>query len=484
MVAVLSGATHVQILPAVKACQTYLSSHLTLHNCVELEQIAELFSLKELQRVIRCFICQHWEEFSKMPAFLSLSLPQLEGILHSDFPVYCSEVEVLRALLVWVSHDPKERASSIPLVFSLVNPLPEHLLPAVFEQALVLPEVESVVAAYPQLKSLLSSLGAQDVKSVSGVINTRGYFETVLLVGGFRQDSHSEASNSVMYFDADSQTLVPYTNIPHVKQADFGVEVLENCLYVVGGCSNEDFLEVTHPFGFCFDPTSGEWTRLPPMSQERCRFYLGKLGDFLYAVGGEVDNSQLLASCEKFDRHQLKWAPIASLPSCRSELAGTSLGGKLYVSGGMQDQQERTQSQLWCYHPDTDTWHNLAPMIEPRADHTMFTYRNRIYVIGGWCESGNDRTAVTSVDCYDPETNRWQTVQQMKVGRRYCTCTLFQDRVYVIGGGREDGGQLDKCREVEVLDLDTMQWLPDTVSLPPIWEHSTVSLHLPSVAVQ
>ena len=42
----------------------------------------------------------------------------------------------------------------------------------------------------------------------------------------------------------------PLTRIPHVECCNFGCAVLQNQLYVVGGCFNQDLQENIHPFGF------------------------------------------------------------------------------------------------------------------------------------------------------------------------------------------------------------------------------------------
>ena len=43
----------------------------------------------------------------------------------------------------------------------------------------------------------------------------------------------------------------PLTRIPHVECCNFGCAVLQNQLYVVGGCfNNQDLQENVHPFGF------------------------------------------------------------------------------------------------------------------------------------------------------------------------------------------------------------------------------------------
>jgi hypothetical protein len=217
------------------------------------------------------------------------------------------------------------------------------------------------------------------------------------------------------------------------------------------------------------------------MSQERCRFYLGSIGSLLYAVGGEVDNSQMLASCEMFDPQRVAWSSFAPLPRSRSELAGCTVGGKLYVSGGESSEGmvEQIHNEVWCYDPAANAWSTKSPMLTARADHSMVAHHNKVFVLGGWNLSDGERVPVTSVDCYDVEANTWQTVQHMKTPRRYSSCTLLEGRVYVVGGGWEAGVRVREWREVDVLDLDTLQWQNDVVSLPTIWEHSAVAIHLP-----
>ena len=123
--------------------------------------------------------------------------------------------------------------------------------------------------------------------------------------------------------------------MPHIECCNFGVAVLHNLLYILGGCFSqvtivtmmlamikaissrrilsETFLhqgeggveETIHPFGFCYNPRLGKWsttgqlvfppTRTEPdcynasagtMVRERCRFSLTECGGKLYAIGG------------------------------------------------------------------------------------------------------------------------------------------------------------------------------------------------------
>ncbi|KAK7474845.1 hypothetical protein BaRGS_00033917 [Batillaria attramentaria] len=482
VVAVLSGATHVQILPAVAACESYLCANLCLDNCLEVAKMAELYCLNRLQQYVHCFICKHWTQFTMTVDFMHMPVQLLASVLKSEYPVNCVEVEVLTAVLSWVDFDLSERTVSLPGLLQHV--LLGNLQPAELQSVLESCLYQRVVSADPALESCLTRHYNPDELSVKvpGVLNKRGYFEALLVAGGFNVDAGM--NNDVMYLDPDCQKLMPLTRIPHVDQCDFGMTVLDNQVYVLGGCFNDQMQEVPHPFGFCFNPDTMCWTSLPPMAHERCRFYLGALNGQLYAIGGEVDTSQSATPdtslCEVYDPLAVKWSHIASLPTNRAQLAGTSCRGKLYVSGGTQDGMETACNQLWCYDPDVDQWSECAAMLTPRADHCMFTYNNHIYAMGGWSRMSDSgrRAATMSVDRYDIDNDTWETVQQMKQPRVYATSTLFQGHAYVVGGW--NGGLYEqKCDSADILDLTTMQWLPDGLPMPQIWEHSSVSVHLP-----
>lgn len=68
------------------------------------------------------------------------------------------------------------------------------------------------------------------------LINSRGMELAVIKVGGFGLGG---ITNEVTYFLASSGKWRHLTSIPHVEQCNFGTAVLENELYVVGGCFNQ-----------------------------------------------------------------------------------------------------------------------------------------------------------------------------------------------------------------------------------------------------
>ena len=110
------------------------------------------------------------------------------------------------------------------------------------------------------------------------------FFSLLKQVGGFGPHG---ITNQIAYF-SPQKTWLPLTTIPHIECTNFGCTVLQNTLYVIGGCFNQTEAALTehvHPFGFSYNPRQNVWSRISPMNRERCRFTLTAVNDKLVAIG-------------------------------------------------------------------------------------------------------------------------------------------------------------------------------------------------------
>jgi kelch-like protein 26 len=105
----------------------------------------------------------------------------------------------------------------------------------------------------------------------NALVNSRGMELAVVKVGGL---GIGGITNEITYFLPSNGKWKRLTTIPHVEQCNFGTAVLDNELYVVGGCFNQSLQENIHPFGFRYSPLYNKWTTMAPMRRERCRFSL------------------------------------------------------------------------------------------------------------------------------------------------------------------------------------------------------------------
>lgn len=101
---VLEAASHVQMEAVIQACSNYLQSQIDIENCVDVATIAEIYSLGQLRMKVYRFMSEHLMEFSNSDEFYRLTPLQLESLLACDFPVDCSEADVLRIVLAWFFH--------------------------------------------------------------------------------------------------------------------------------------------------------------------------------------------------------------------------------------------------------------------------------------------------------------------------------------------------------------------------------------------
>jgi kelch-like protein 20 len=101
-------------------------------------------------------------------------------------------------------------------------------------------------------------------------------------------------------------------------------------LFAVGGwCSGDAIASVER-----YDPQTGEWKMVSPMSKRRCGVGVAVLNDLLYAVGGH-DGQSYLNSIERYDPQTNQWSSdVAPTSSCRTSVGVAVLDGFLYAVGG------------------------------------------------------------------------------------------------------------------------------------------------------
>ncbi|KAK2145290.1 hypothetical protein LSH36_690g04040 [Paralvinella palmiformis] len=483
---VLGAASHLQIQPLVEACSRYLEHHLDLENCVDILNIADTYSLAHLQQVVYCYMGQNLDKLACLLEFQNVSGTQLRYFLRGDFPINCPEIEVLQAIISWLQFDPARRVAEAAATLDCVHY--HDIQCSELRKLLKMPVCKELARRYPHVVRTLRAKAYRCGKAnarrchrrrdeVSCLVNPRGFEKAIVNAGGFQ--AHKGLTNELTYLHLSTGRWRKLTSIPHVEQCDFGIAVLDNELYVVGGCFNQSLQEHIHPFGFKYDPRADKWTTIAPMCQERCRFYLGVAGGFLYALGGVGEQEGVMeCSCEKYDPRTDFWLPAAALPSPRMQHAGADYLDVIYISGGL-DMLDRTYDDLIVYDGGQNGWETRAGLLVPRADHCMTAHGDRLYVAGGWYEDlAGNRVIVDVIDCYCCLTDQWHHLTQLPTPRYHASTTVINDVLYVIGGF--GAGQYNRAsRKIETYDLETSQWVEHDEYPVEIWEHVSCKLYVP-----
>ena len=324
------------------------------------------------------------------------------------------------------------------------------------------------------------------------------------------------------YFLPSQRVWNSLTKVPHVECSNFGCAVLNNNIFVVGGCFDQMLTapihaETIHPFGFKYDPLCDAWSSIAPMLRERCRFTLTPVGTkHLYAIGGsghsvdhfdqdQNDDFQMLDAhiddlcCEVFDVESNVWYAVASLPcGDRSQHAACSLRlskdavrsivassgftrrfsldlndgpgyeeeNVIVVSGGLDsainnDHPQEILDTMILYRIQNDSWFEMPRrMARPRADHTMLVHNGQILIIGGWTEQGEDRNLVKEIDLLDIENNIWKVETYIPTPRYHAGIGIVQGKLYIVGGFTHRDDRLGDRNTglVECYDLTSQAW--------------------------
>lgn len=479
---VLSAANYVQMIAVVDECSNYLQSQIDIDNCVDLLVVSETFSLLTLQRSCYRFICLHLHEFSVSKEFNRLECDQLKRLLTCDFPVNCTETTVLRIILSWLrtkQSDAKVARNLLASVhlakitlYELKQTLNELFLPSHFMHTLTLQLNEAQRHQY------------KIQPSGDALVNSRGMELSLINVGGFRS---AGITNEIVYYLPSERKWQYLTAIPHIEQCNYGTAVLENEMYIVGGCYNVCLKEYIHPFGFRYNPITNKWSTIKPMQQDRCRFSLNALGNRLFAVGGvsEHDDDDGLNSessnsnVEAYDLATDVWTYVTPMPEKRSQHAGATLNDLLYISGGLD--RQHVQSSFWRFDPEECTWTVLPDMLTPRADHSMFAVDGKLYVCGGWYEeqSSDSQHPVETIDQFVFETNTWKTVTTIPTPKYHTGIVAIDRSIYIVGGLFSPSSVNRASSTVDHFDVDENEW--QTLESYPqnTWESTCVSLYIP-----
>ncbi|CAD7091014.1 unnamed protein product [Hermetia illucens] len=488
---ILSAASYVQVESIVSACANYLETQIDLENCVDIATIAELYSLEALKKKTYKFICSHLEEFSRTSEVNRLTWEQFEYILNCDYPVDCSEGKVLQIVLKWIS----TQNLSLQIARKLFDQIRFIEIPPEDLERIINETHEdqskyyhSLIRAAPVEKRYTEDdinkrpfLAARD----KILVNSRGMEKAIIKIGGFGANG---ITNKITYYLPSRKKWYNLTVIPHVEQCNYGTTVLGNDLYIVGGCYDVCLREYIHPFGFRYCATKNKWNTIAPMQQDRCRFSLNSVGNYLYAICGASELSDTedswhpdvpLSNCERYNVKTDLWEYIPGLPENRSQHAGTVHGSHIYISGGLD--KNIVLSSMWRYDTNNQFWEELAPMLVPRTDHVMIQSDDKIYICGGWYEdpATANRCLASTIDVYDITKNTWSIETTIPTPRYHAGIVVLNGVIYITGGLHSDS-MLDRASSiVEGYDIKNKKWTRLDRYPQHNWECTCVTLYVP-----
>jgi Kelch motif len=180
----------------------------------------------------------------------------------------------------------------------------------------------------------------------------------------------------------------------------------------------------------------------------------------IYAIGGSnfpLGTVIVPSPVEQYSPGPDQWMQVAPLNHPRDQLAAASLNGKVYAIGGANPSGDPTglyAPYVEAYDPTSGAWSDMAKLNVPRRNLAAVAVGNKIYAIGGCCDTNGP---FDTVEVYDPNTNTWtvDTQHSLPLKRTKLAATVSNATIYAIGGVVCDGDCTIANADPSVLAWDT-----------------------------
>jgi N-acetylneuraminic acid mutarotase len=197
-----------------------------------------------------------------------------------------------------------------------------------------------------------------------------------------------------------------------------------------------------------YDPAKNVWSTRANLLTPRYSLGVvtGNDGN-IFAIGG-CCGRESLATVEEYSPTTNTWTARASMPTARRALGvAAAPNGKIYAIGGTTNGHDDLKT-VEEYNPSTNSWATRASMPTARASLGVVAAPNgKIYAIGG--VSGSQQF-LASVEEYDPVTNTWTARKRMPTPRASLGVVVGSDgKIYAIGGANNGHEELSTVEEYD-----------------------------------
>lgn len=403
----LTAANHLQLQKVKEACCDFLQSQICPTNCIGINAIADLHSCTKLVTSSELYIRKHFLEVVGGDEFLSLSSDQVVKLISNDELIVPSEEKVFESVIRWVRHELDSRKYILPQLM-------EHVRLSLISKNYILKKV----AEEPLIKSCLESkdyiiealhfhLLKSDELIPQNIRNTPRLGDKVILVVG--GDTY-EDGNTVWYDPKMNRWHILHETIP--CRNGCGVAVVNDYLVFAMGGFDDDLSTFRSVDLLDLSLESPCWKPSVDMLTDRSSFGVGVINNCVYAIGGSNGKLQHLETAEVFDCNTQKWKMIPSMSTYRVDFGIGVLNNRLYVVGGdtLSGQPSNT---VECYNPILETWTPVEKLHVPRRNAGVGVLKGILYAVGGSC----GYLSLSSVEAYRPGIG-WFNIAVMHFPRR------------------------------------------------------------------
>jgi N-acetylneuraminic acid mutarotase/fibronectin type 3 domain-containing protein len=285
-------------------------------------------------------------------------------------------------------------------------------------------------------------------------------------------------SSSVYIYNPETDSFSEGTPMPRGRGAG-GVAAHDGKIYYAGGLHDRQAVA----WFDVYDPDTDSWQELEDMPEVRDHFHAVVLDGLFYAIAGrDTQINAVTAAVDVYDFATGEWTRLdTELPTPRGGFAAAVLGDEILIIGG--EGGGNTYEEVDAYHPATNSWRELAPMITPRHGIQAAVCNGGVYIAaGGKTQGGNDPSNAHEVffmgterPCEPDEPEdfsivQWSQASQAPQGLAEAQGAAVDGKLYVFGG-YTSWSPLTVSDQGHVYDPATNTWSTLPTAMPERLTH-------------
>lgn len=180
----------------------------------------------------------------------------------------------------------------------------------------------------------------------------------------------------------------------------------------------------------------------------------GLLEEWLYIL--TVDAGGKGSHWEVLDSLGQKHCKLPSMPGpVKTGFGLVVLNGKLMVIAGYSTENGKpcASDDVYQYDSCLNSWSKLAKMNVARYDFACAEVNGMVFAVGGF---GVDGESLSSSEVYDPDTNKWTSIESLRRPRYGCFAYGFAGKLYVMGGRSKYS--IGNLKKVDVYNPENDTW--------------------------
>ena len=436
------------VIPSLKEVSSkVIIQTLSSSNCLMVYYLAVNYRCIELQEKARDFIHANFTRVVEREDFLNLTVSEVEEWISSDEIKVRGEEDVFQAIVKWAEQNgdgEREKFFELFRHVRLIYLSRNYVLNEIFPHPLVTNDKACTAFVLDAVKDVSS--GSEECFFAQAPRNCLKTAEDCLVVSGVTKTLCYVAHEDKWYQMADKAK----------SRYLYSASAYHGKLYINHGTGVDYAIER-------FDPAVNSWAPLMSYSGEMSHFSAAVVyfQGSLYVIGGQKRGE--VANCvHKYNADTNLWQEVAPMNVSRSSLRAVADKDTIYAIGGKVDNQnlldvvERFDSKM-------NSWCRVASMLEKKLLPCVAILNARVFLFGGYTSTRPPQVS-SSIEMYDPTSNMWTAIQGISAPTYFFGVTSFKGSVYVIGSQTQESPDSLSLR---IYDVEKNEW-KHCASVPPI----------------